>query len=202
MDLNDIIKKKDWDILIRNVLPVTIAISFPFEESMHVVGNLLNDSGGEDGDLALFMRDYAVNLMIILREKFPQNWKKDWKNEAFLGICCSLVYREEKAFKYLKNALGLFEDPPQSLILTYIRVGAAPCYFLSTKEIAELAQRAAKSGITFEVAQQMADSATTREGKNYWERKAAEANSIHTPVIVPNILKNVLKPIEDYPYES
>ncbi len=202
MDLKDIVKKKDWEILIRKFLPVTVAISFPFEESMHVVGILLNDSGGEDGDLSLVMRDYAVNLMIILREKFSQEWKEDWKNEAFLGVCCSLVYREEKAFKCLKNALGLFENPPQSLILTYIRVGAAPCYFLSAKEIAELAQRAAKSGITFEVAEQMANSATTREDKNYWERKAAEANSIHTPVIVPNILKNVLRPVEGYSYES
>jgi len=204
MDIENILREKDWESLIRKVLPVTIAVSFSFDKSMEIAGDLLNDSGNAEGDPAMFMRDYSVNLMIILREKFPQQWKVDWKNEAFLGICCNLVYREEEAFKHLKNALECFDNPPQSLILTYIRTGGAPNYYLSAEEIVELAHKAVKSGITLEMAQQMADLATTQEDWNSWTKKAkeAEANNIHTAVIVPDVLKDNVRTLKDYPYEK
>lgn len=106
-EMEQVIANKDWKYLVKNFLPVNFADSLTFAEGMHLVGNLISaaeDEMGKDGFTADLLRDFSVNLMIILRSKNPKEWESDWKNEAFLGIACAFVYREEEAFVYIKNA--------------------------------------------------------------------------------------------------
>jgi hypothetical protein len=195
MNIEDVVAKKDWVFLIRNFLPVSIAVSYSFAEAMHIVGELIKASSTlNDSVVTDFMRDYAVNLMIILKEKFLLEWKKDWKNEAFLGSMCALVFRDEEAFKYIKNAYLQFEEPPQSLILAYISAGTRPGFPLTKQDICYLSHQAIKQGVSYETALQMAsltfESENLKESES-WHQQALQMQKegIHTPIIIPNTIK-------------
>ncbi|MCI0382527.1 MAG: hypothetical protein L0207_05715 [Chlamydiae bacterium] len=209
-NIKDIVASKNWKFLVRNSLPVNISDYYSFSEAMHIVDHLIQASTEEiikDGSTADLMRDYCVNLMTILRTKYREEWKKDWKNEAFLGIICALVYREEEAFKYIKNAYKQSSDPPQSLILAYISAGSGPDHFLTKKEIIELSQKAIEKGISYEAALRMSALAYEQKDQNkheYWQKQAIEAekNGFHTPIIVPNVLKDLFNEENGYQYEE
>lgn len=209
-NIKDIVTAKDWKFLVKNTLPVNIADIYSFSEAMHIIDLLINASAEEileDGFIADLMRDYSVNLMKILREKYSLDWKKDWKNEAFLGIICGLVFREEEAFMHIQNAYEQIEDAPQSLILIYISAGSGPDRFLSREQIIDLSQKAIAKGVTYESALHMAFLAYEQkefEKQKYWEERAsdAEKKGIHTSTIVPNVLKDRCKAEKRYQYEE
>lgn len=200
-NIKEVINAKDWKYLVKNSLPVNIADTYSYSEAMHMVDLLMTASVEEmieDGFSADLMRDYSVNLMKILRAKYPTEWKKDWKNEAHLGITCALVFREEEAFVHIQKAYKQLKDPPQSLILAYISAGSGPDHFLTKEQIAELSESAIKKGITYQASLRMAALASEQkdfEKQKYWKSKALEAEKqgIHTPVIIPNVLKDVFK---------
>ncbi len=208
--LQDVIERKQWETLIRTFLPVSVAVSYSFLEAMHIVNDLLKASSNEvaaNGALSDVMRDYCVNLMSILKLKHPIQWEEDWKNEAYLGIICSFVYRDEEAFQHLKNAYNKVDDPPQSLLLAYISAGRAFDSFLSSKEVKRLSLRAVEKGVTYEAALRMAALARDEQDKDiaeYWDEKAEEAERkmLHTPTIVPNVLKDVFEEKNGCQYEN
>lgn len=209
-NIKEIINAKDWKSLVKNSLPVNIADMYSFSEAMHIVDFLIDASVEEmmeDGFTADLMRDYSVNLMKILRAKCTDEWKKDWKNEAYLGIACGLVYREEEAFEHVENAYKQLEDPPQSLILTYISAGSGPDHFLTKEQIVELSQKAIKKGMTYEASLRMAALAHDQidfEQQKYWKNLAIEAEQqgVHTPLIIPNVLKDTFMEENGRCYEA
>lgn len=209
-NIKEVITHKDWKLLVKNFLPVNISDSYSFSDAMHIVNHLIDASAQEmakDGFIADLMRDYSVNLMTILRAKYPKDWEKDWKNEAFLGIICGLVFREDEAFKHIKNAYEKLKDPPQSLILAYISAGSGPDHFLKKEEIAELSQKAIEKGITYEAALCMTTLAYEQKDKEnqlYWEEKASEAEKkgLYTRIITPDVLKDSFKAKNGYQYEE
>lgn len=209
-DIKGTVTRKNWKFLVKNSLPVNITDSYPFVKALFIAEQLFESSAdemAEDGFTADLMRDFAVNLMTILRAKHPNEWNADWKNEAFLGIICGFVYREEEAFVYLKNAFKQLADPPQSLLLAYISAGTGPDHFLSKEEVARLSQKLIEKGATYEAALHMAFLANEQKdlGKHrYWEKKSIEAekNGFHTPFIIPNVLKNLVQPQKGYSYED
>ena len=210
LDIKQTVSRKDWIALVDNFLPSIVADSYSITEAMRIVGSLVNLANDEMEPTNIqvdFVRDYCVNLMVILRVRYPQEWKKDWKNEAFLGIACGFVYREEESFQYIQSAYQKLEDPPQSLILAYIGAGRTPDHPLSRKEIRELSKKALEKGVSYEVALRMSalyrDEGNKKE-EQYWEKKAIEAekNGVYTPIIVPNILKDICLIREGYIYEK
>jgi len=209
-NVKDVIASKDWKFLVKNTLPVNITDTYSFPETMHIADHIFNASVDEmtkDGFTADLMRDYSVNLMKILRTKYPNDWRQDWKNEAYLGISCALVFREEEAFAHIEKAYKQLEDPPQSLILAYISAGTGPDHFLTTEQVAELSQNAIEKGITYESALHMASLAYEQRDfkqQKYWESEASRAKEkkIHTPTIIPNVLKDVFKAEKGRHYEE
>jgi len=205
-NIKSMVTSKDWKFLVKHSLPVNITDSYSFVEAMCIVDHVFGASVEEmikDGFTSDLMRDYSVNLMTILRAKYPNEWKEDWKHEAYLGITCAFVYREEEAFKHIRNAYKQLDDPPQSLILAYISAGSGPDHFLTQSEISELSQKAIEKGVTYQSALRMA--AMSQEKKEqYWTKKALEAekNKIHTPFITPNILKGISNLKEGHTYED
>ena len=197
--LDQTIAHQEWNSLIYKFSPETIVNTYSYDQVMHTVGHLMiaaRDKIVVDGALADSMRDFAVNLMILVRDKYSQKWWEDWKNEAYLGICCASVYRDAEAFQYCKSAYKSLNDPPQSLILAYISAGDGIDKFLSSEEIIKLTHDAIQKGITYQAALQMAYLAGLsgdREMAKYWKQKAAvaEQNECHTPVITPNVLKEL-----------
>lgn len=208
-EMEDVINKKDWKFLVKNFLPVNFVDALTFSEVMYLVGNLIKAAEEEmerDGFMADLFRDFAVNLMIILRAKNPQEWNKDWKNEAFLGIACAFVYREEEAFTYIKHAYDRLDDPPQSLIFAFINAGSRPTRILTREEITQLIQKAIEKGVTYESSERMAMFAREmgwQDKYEYWEKKARESEEkkIHTPIITPDILKPMFDLKEGFQHE-
>jgi len=208
--IEEIVEAKAWKYLVKNTLPVNIADIYSFSEAMHIIDLLIEASADvmiEDGFTADLMRDYSVNLMKILRAKYSHDWKKDWKNEAFLGVVCALVFREEEAFIHIQNAYKELKDPPQSLILVYISAGSGPDHFLSKERIAELSQQAIEKGITYQSALHMASLAYEQqdfEQQKYWERMASEAKvkGIYTSNIIPDVLRDVVKKEKGFQHEQ
>lgn len=208
-NIKKIVANKDWKLLIKSSLPINIVDLYSFNEAMQVANFLVNTSTEEmmeEGFTADLMRDYAVNLMMILRAQYSQEWKQDWKNEAFLGIVCALVFRDAEAFKFIQNAYQQLNEPPQSLILAYISAGSGPDHFLTKNEIEKLSQKAIERGVTCETAHRMAALAqeqNDQKGYEYWTQKAneAEKNGVHTSLIVPNVIKDSFKD-DRYRYEK
>jgi len=208
-NIEAMVRAKAWKYLVKNSLPVNITDTYSFVEAMHIVHHLMDASVEEmtlDGFVADLMRDYSVNLMKILRAKYPCEWQEDWKNEAYLGITCGLVFREEEAFLHVQKAYMELKDPPQSLILMHIVAGSGADHFLANNEIHALSQKAISQGTTYESALQMASVADDQQdakAHEYWKNQAldAEKKGIHTPIIVPNILKDTFYK-EGYSYEE
>jgi len=209
-NINKLIDKKQWEYLVMKCLPVNVADSLSFYDAMRVVDDLTKQSTESPvwgTELADFMRDFSVNLMIILRARYPKEWSQDWKNEVFLGIWCGLVYREEEAFVYIKNAYEKKDDPPQSLILAYLGSGNTCDSPFSKEERCSLVDAAIKKGITYESALAMASIAREElrgDEAEMWAIKAEEAkkNGVHTPIIVPDSLKEASQLDDDYKYEN
>lgn len=185
---------KNWKNLIDKFLPVHIADTLSFSEAMVSAGSLLSASSGEENPIfSDKMRDFSINLMIILRAKHPEKWKEDWKNEAFLGILCCVNYREEEGFQFLKNAHSCHSDSPQSLLIALVNASRYPGLELPEEELYSLIKRAKEKGLTYESAMLMASIAETEEEQKAWEEQAheLEKKNAHPPLITPNILKNI-----------
>ena len=195
-NIKEIVCAKEWKYLVLNTLPVNIADTYSFSESMQVIDQLVEASADEtlkDGFSADLMREYSVNLMTVLQAKYPNEWRNDWKNQAFLGVLCGLVFREEEAFIHIQNAFEQLEDPPQSLILAFISAGSGPDNFLSKEQVLKLSRKAIEKGVTYESALNLATLAYEQqdfEGQKYWEEMASEAKTRgeHTPNITPDVL--------------
>lgn len=209
-EIEDVIKKRDWKFLVKNFLPVNFVDIFTFSEVMYLVGHLIKAAEDEierDGFIADVFRDFAVNLMIILRAKNPKEWGIDWKNEAFLGIACASVYPEEEAFTYIKNAYQQVKNPPQSLIFAFISAGNRYPSALTKQEISQLIQQASEKETTYESAERMAILAREMQQKKkyeYWKKKAneLERKKIHTPIITPDVLKPIFDLHEGFQHEK
>ncbi len=197
--LDQAVISKDWKSVVQHFRPQQIVDVYPYEKSMHVVGWLMIAAVDELLGEAFFAeeaRNFAVNLMIEIRKRYLDQWQKDWKNEAFLGISCALVYLEEEAFQYLKAAYEALQDPPQSLILAYISAAEKIEGILNKENLLELTEAAVKKGATYQAALQMAflsNQLGNREESKYWKERAedAETKEYHTAVITPNILKTI-----------
>lgn len=209
-EMEDVIRRKDWEFLVKNFLPVNFVDSLTFTEVMHLVGSLMVASTDEverGSFLSDVLRDFAVNLMIILRANDPVEWRADWKNEAFLGVACNFVFREAEGFTYIKNAFMGLEDPPQSLIFAYVSAGSGCPRFLTREEAAQLIQKASDKGATCESSQRMVMLAVEmgwKEKEEFWRGKAKELEkkNIHTPIITPDVLKSMYKLQEGYQHEK
>jgi len=196
--IEDVVKAKDWEFLIKHYLPLNVVEHHSFKESMLIVGHLVIQAMDvRTEEITEFLSDFAINVMIILRAEHPKEWFADWKNDAFLGAKCMSVFRHAEAFLYVKNAFLSLEDPPTSLIYAYIAAGRhCPSPYLSDEEEEELSLKAIKKEITYEWALKMAKIAYFKGDKTmdqYWEKQAEELErkNIHTAAIVPNAIKEL-----------
>ncbi len=66
------------------------------------------------------VQSYGVELLLKIREKFPERWYSTWRYEAFLGLAFDIVLNYDKRFESFKKALEIAQKegirPPELLI--------------------------------------------------------------------------------------
>lgn len=69
------------------------------------------------------LQSYAVDLLVALRQRSPDQWSKDWRNDAFLGTAADVALRYDLRYEAVRRAFEAAEPPPAEL-----RVRLARCY--------------------------------------------------------------------------
>ncbi len=122
--LFDLIEKQNWIKIYKNWIPDQIVEKLSYEDSMCLAYQMLiNKEGNED------FRNFAVDLLQIIRNRFQQNWRCDWRNDLFLGDACHITMRLTERYEAYKRASLMFntmDDLPPTLLVSLARCYSAP----------------------------------------------------------------------------
>src|SRR3989338_8060384 len=98
--IQKLFETENWNLFLSsNITPKDIVSLFDFKESMHLIPSLLMAQWEDDT-----LKSYAIRLMRTCRTHFNKEWDVDWKNDAYLGICCKYLSMWDEAYKTLKRA--------------------------------------------------------------------------------------------------
>ena len=168
-EINYAITQKNWDLLMAKYSPDTVIVEI---KDFHQAILILNEICKKlmDFDCQVF----AVDFLYQIKEKFKDDWEKDWKNEVFLGKLCTFAGRYDEEYAAYKRAYDRLDDPPDSLLLLLSRCCIAPgTPPISKEEAEEYLMRAIKKNITYEAAIMMGAFYWRKNDKaqeNYWDK--------------------------------
>lgn len=112
-DLEDLINKKNIEYLFNNYSVEDLVRVLPFKKAMVLSKMLLEN---ETWDSAL--QEYAVNLIEKLKQRYPTEWNKDWRHEAYLGYAYSaLGFDIDKEFNAYSIASKKSINPPIEILM-------------------------------------------------------------------------------------
>lgn len=111
-DISTLFKTQKFDEICLTYKPQDVVRQLSFKESMILGCKLiLND------DMAENLRTYGVSLIEKIRQTYPKEWVKDWRNEVFLGDAYYLLMRYDEMYEAYKRASeNIFPIPPALLI--------------------------------------------------------------------------------------
>ncbi|MGA8164678.1 MAG: hypothetical protein WB791_06595 [Waddliaceae bacterium] len=112
-DLEELIKVKNWQRLVRKYSPQYLSKSLPFRESL-VLSRKILENEAWDGNL----QNFAVKLIEETKRSHPIEWESNWKHEAYLGYAYGiLVYEPEKEFDAYQKAAKSANPPPPEVMM-------------------------------------------------------------------------------------
>lgn len=189
-NLESLAQKKQWYKLISSYTPKEICEKTSFETSMRLMDDLFYENFTNTE-----LQEYALDLGFQIKKFFPKKWVTDWKNEAFLGNMCAILWRYDDQYNCFKRALELVKDPPESLLLLLagcinspgdppISDAESECYLLKAIEKKRTYEGALKMRALYE-----------RKGEKnleqYWDNESdrLEKANIRSGPVVPDVLK-------------
>ena len=188
--IKEIISEGDWNSLISIYSTKDICSSLNFSEVMHVAEHLFYDDFQDNEK-----QQYALKLTFEIKHYFKKEWESDWKNEAFLGGLCEILWLYDERYFCYKRAYDKLKDPPVELLLLLSNCNSAPGIPPITNEEAEFyLRKALEKKLTCEVAIAMKgfyQLKGDRLQEEYWNKiyKKLEKENIHSNQVVPDILK-------------
>ncbi len=218
-----LVDEKLWDQFLDQVTPNDINRCFNFEESMKIAAELWMAEYEKEWDLEKFkeladhlpfktyqddsLKEFALNLFVEIRKRFPEKWKADWKNDAFVGIAHRFLCKYQEAYEYYREAYNSLNDPPHTLLLLLAQSAIAPEPPITHDQAREYTLRALEKALTMETAMEMralAHREGDMEAKAYWDKMVDKLNKegLVSPCIVPNVLKGIFKIAKGYTYEE
>jgi hypothetical protein len=156
---------------------------------MQIAGKVFYEHFKDDDHL-----DYAIDLVLEIRNHFKVEWEQDWKNEVFLGTLFSVGRKYLEEFECYKKAYDTFKDPPDTILLLLAGCCGRPGVLLSEEEADRYLFKAIEKKITYESAL-MARGIYRAKGdlkqEEYWDRLVheLEVKNIHTGTIIPDVLQ-------------
>lgn len=88
-----LIEKKEWNRIYQEYSSKEVIESLTFKEGM-LISYLMLFNEQMDDELSKF----AVNLIEEIQKIYPNEWKKDWRNEVFLGDAYYFILKYEDRF--------------------------------------------------------------------------------------------------------
>ncbi len=188
--LHDIVSR-DFPLIKTKYTPQEIVHLLDFQSCMFLTDGIY------DYDLYNYQSlEYPRDLCINIKQTFPLDWNKDWKNEAYLGQLYDLTWEYEEKYACYKKAYDMLKDPPDCLLLRLAGCNSMPgepC--ISDEESENYLQRAVRKKVTAEAAIMMRAlyrHKKNREMEEFWDKLYSELdkNNIHTDPIMPDLLLN------------
>jgi hypothetical protein len=90
------------------------------------------------------LREYAVNLIEAIRQYFPKEWEKDWRNEVFLGDAYYIVMKYDERYEPYKRASKMIFPMPPTVMVSLARCYLSPNEPITIDEAKELILKALK----------------------------------------------------------
>lgn len=94
----------------------SVAEALGFVDGLRLSYRLLYNKSWEEE-----LQQYAINLILSVKSKFPNEWEKDWRNEAFLGNAYNVLLGDDRNYNerhkaYLRAYKKSDPVPPELLI--------------------------------------------------------------------------------------
>lgn len=189
-NMKSLIKNSDWETMLQQYTPDQVAVSHTFEKGM-LIADKITERGFEDETLL----NYALDIFFSIRDRYPEKWDQDWKNDIYVATLCTIPFRYVESFASIKRAYKRHPDPPSSLIYEYADTYNYPPEAgdtISQEESIKLFKRAIEKELTYESAVRLSGVYRYRKDKakaRYWEAiaKEAERKNLHKPSIIPDL---------------
>ncbi len=185
-----LIKNKKWND-IKGIPFDDLLGALDYQECMFLAYDLFFENDHEDE-----LQDLAVRLFFYIRDRFPDEWNVDWKNDAYLGQLCGLTWRYAERYDCYKRASEKLNDPPEDLLLLLSGCNSAPGKPpISDDESEMFLRRALAKKITYEGALKMRGLVRNKKDSElemYWDKKCIDLkkNKTHTEVLIPDIFQS------------
>lgn len=188
--INEIISKKNWNLLIAKYSPKEICLSLNFNEAMWLTKHLFYDDMHNNAN-----QQFSLKLALEIQSHFKDDWEKDWKNDVFFGDLCSVIWLYNEQYMYYKKAYDKLTDPPATLLLLIAgcqnALGIPP---ITEEEAESYLKRSVEKKITFETALMMRTLCERKKDKSqaeYWNQiyNKLEKEGICSDQIIPDVFK-------------
>lgn len=181
--------QKDWSSLITNYSVKDVCTSFNFNEAMQLAEHLFYDDIQDDAN-----QQFALKLVLEIKNNFKSQWKNDWKNEIFLGDLCDMLWLYDERYLCYKRAYDSLSNPPAELLLLLSGCNSAPGTPPITDDESEFYLREAmKKKVTCEGALMMrylCERIGNKSQEKYWDQtyKKLKKENAHVDQIIPDVL--------------
>lgn len=188
--LKKLLKTQNWkQISLEHDIDLLVT-ELSFKDCMRIAYNLAYGYGLEEE-----LQEYAIKLLLRIKDHFPQEWNSSWRNDAFLGNAYKVFFKEDEGRYYAyKRAYDKVDDPSPGLLLALAGCDYIPDKrFFSLDEAAHLLHRALEKDLYFNAICRLRlyyKNKNQKEKYDYWEKKFQEQqeNPIYTPSIDPEFL--------------
>ncbi len=120
-NINHLFADKQWEEIAHSYNPEEVISKLAFNNALTVAYKLLyNDKWDES------LQIYSVNLLTILRTKYPSDWNSSWRNDAFLGLACNIIFDYDGRYQAYLNAYKKANPPPPELLIELARCCICP----------------------------------------------------------------------------
>jgi len=186
-----IISEGKWDEIVKKFAIDEICHFLSYKETMALAFDLFFENFTDDD-----IPEFAVRLFFSIKKHYSSEWNSDWKNDAFLGKLCSVIWQYDEMYQCFKEAYDKLSDPPDSLLLLLAGCNSAPEKPpINDEESEKYLRRALAKKLTYEAALMMRalsrDNNETKQ-EEYWDRMCddLEKRNVHTETIIPDILSS------------
>lgn len=188
-------KEEKWKQIAENYSPDILTEYLHFHELIIAAYEIYHFDILSD-----LLKEYAADLLLTTRKKFPNEWSRDWKHDVLLGLFCELIWRYEERYKAYMRAYSKVSDPPASLLVLLSRCRSVPGTPLLTEEEEEKFLRMSlKQEPTFEAANNLSVVCKHKGDKkeaDYWKKVSEElkkeGRGMDNEVLLPDALTDYL----------